>query len=378
LNENLSISKNVINKLKYNRQKRLNGDLVAIPWSLPRLADTLPGIQQAHYVIITANAKVGKTQVGDYLYLYQPIEWWLENRSNTNIKIKIFYFSLEMSAESKMLAAISHKLFISYDIIIAPQKLQSLFKGYILDEKILNIIESIEFQQWLKDFESVVSIVDNARNPYGIFNTVRSYMEDRGHWTYKTMNWQNEDGSYEERKVKDQFMPDDPDEYVIVITDHVSLLQPQKGQNLHDAMGQFSADFCLQLRDKYKCCVVNIQQQSAASEAQQFTNKGTTIVDKLKPSADGLADNKLCGRDCNLMLGLFHPARYDIQEYKGWDLSRVGRNHRELLILLNRDGEGSASLPLYFNGSSNYFRELPKEPSREVYARIENWNKQII
>jgi hypothetical protein len=143
-------------------------------------------------------------------------------------------------------------------------------------------------------------------------------------------------------------------------------------------MGKFSSDFCLQLRDKYNCCICNVQQQSAASESQQFTNKGDTIVDKLKPSADGLADNKLCGRDCNLMLGLFYPARYGIKEYKDWDINRIGKNHREFLILLNRDGEGSASLQLYFNGASNYFRELPQKPELGIYNKIDQYKRETI
>ena len=122
----------------------------------------------------------------------------------------------------------------------------------------------------------------------------------------------------------------------------------------------------------------NVQQQSAASESQQFTNSGNIIVDKLKPTPDYLGDNKLVGRDVNLMLGLFYPDRYGIEEYEGWDLTRIGRNHRELLILLNRDGIGSASLQLYFNGASNYFRELPTEPNREIYNQIDEWNNITI
>jgi hypothetical protein len=58
-----------------------------------------------------------------------------------------------------------------------------------------------------------------------------------------------------------------------------------------------------------------IQQQSAAGEAQQFTQMGDSIVEKLKPSADALGDNKLVGRDVDLMLGLFWPHRYNIDTY---------------------------------------------------------------
>jgi hypothetical protein len=78
------------------------------------------------------------------------------------------------------------------------------------------------------------------------------------------------------------------------------------------------------------------------------------------------------------MLGLFYPARYGIKEYKDWDINRIGKNHREFLILLNRDGEGSASLQLYFNGASNYFRELPQKPELGIYNKIDQYKRETI
>ena len=191
--------------------------------------------------------------------MYQPIEWWMREGYKTNIKPKIFYFSLEMSSESKILSAISYRLFTHYGIIISPQRLQSLFSSYILDEKVLNIINSKEFREWLRTFESMVTFYDNIRNPYGIFNTVKTYMEENGSWTYKTIDWQNDDGFTEQKEVKDKYTANDPNEYIIVITDHISLLQPEKGSTLHQAMGDFSSNYCLYLRDKYKACVVNFR-----------------------------------------------------------------------------------------------------------------------
>ena len=54
----MSVSAGVIQKLGENREKRINGDIVAIPWSLKRLGEALPGIRQSHYTVVTANSKV--------------------------------------------------------------------------------------------------------------------------------------------------------------------------------------------------------------------------------------------------------------------------------------------------------------------------------
>lgn len=368
----------VIKRLEENRERRINGDIIAIPWSLPRLSRVLPGIVQGRYNLVSANSKVGKTQITDFLYMYQPIEWFLANPNN-GIKLKIMYFSLEMSKEEKITAVISYKLFKDYGIIISPENLQSMFSGYILDERVLKIIKSKPFQEWLERFNQIVEFFDDTRNPFGIYNAVKTYAEKNGKYVYKDKEFQNQlTGEIEIKPVIDYYVPNDPNEYVIIIIDHISLLTPEKGETLRDAMGRFSSEFCLKFRDRWRYIPVVVQQQAADSEKQEFTKSGGTIIDKLKPSPDGLGDNKAIARDVNLMLSLFWPARYGIKEYNYWDLARIGHNHRELSINLNRNGISSASIDLMFLGACNYFAELPRDPSEKVYQQIEKYNQITI
>jgi len=289
----------------------------------------------------------------------------------SNIKLKIIYLTLEMPKEAKIRAAMSYKLHKDYNIIISPEKLRSLFSGYILDDRVLNIIKSDDFQEWLQFIDDHVEFHDRIRNPYGIFNIVKTYAENNGKYTTKEIDWTYDDGTVKKRTVKDKYIANDSNEYVIVMLDHVSLLQPEKGETLHQSISKFSSEYCLHMRDVWNYIPVVVQQQSAHSEQQQFTLRGDTIVDKLKPSADGLAENKLTSRDCDMMIGLFWPHRYNIEEHHNWNLTRIGNYHRELIVLLNRNGSSNLSLDLYMNGASNFFKELPQEPSNKVYNYIE-------
>jgi hypothetical protein len=79
----------------------------------------------------------------------------------------------------------------------------------------------------------------------------------------------------------------------------------------------------------------------------------------LQPSANGLADNKLTGRDMNMLLGLFAPNRYKIRNYEGYDITKLLDNHRELSVILNRNGT-TCTTQLGFSGACNYFEELEK------------------
>ena len=91
------------------RQRLLDGKINCIPWGFPRFEDESPGIEQGKYYLVTANSKVGKTQIADWAFMLNPIQQIIDN--GLNIKLKIFYFTLEMSKEQKMLSAFSHIIY---------------------------------------------------------------------------------------------------------------------------------------------------------------------------------------------------------------------------------------------------------------------------
>src|SRR5690625_738153 len=81
---------------------------------------------------------------------------------------------------------------------------------------------------------------------------------------------------------------------------------------------------------------------------------------KLKPTLEGLGDNKLTGRDANVILGLFSPFRHEIPQYYGYNIKQFRDNIRFLEIIGGREGGGGTICPLYFDGAVNFFKELPK------------------
>lgn len=363
----------VVKKIEKNRDIRENGGVVSIPWNLPRLSKVLPGVRKGQYTCITAATKNGKTQLTDFLFMYQPIEWLLDH-PETNISMKIKYFSLELSKETKMAQAICYRLFTRYGIVINPDNLMSVFDEYVVEDEILDIIKSDEFIEWFDFFEETVEFIDHIRHPTGIHMFMNRFAEENGTWEYKEIDWENEDGSISKRTVKSKYIPNDPDQIVVPIIDHVGLLY-EKGLTKFQAIEVLSSKYLLRMRDKLGYSPVIVQQQSAQSTTQQFTTTGNSILDRVRPTREGLADNKSTGLDVNLMLGIFSPYLYGEVEYNGWDLTQLRDNHREVSIMLNRNGKSNASIDLYFNGATNYFRELPREPDNKVYKFAERLRK---
>lgn len=189
---------------------------------------------------------------------------------------------------------LSTLIYEKYNIFLSPTELLSL-GTYNLNRELLQIIE--ECREEITNMENYIEVIDNVFNPYGIYKTVRDYYDNPELGQFEKIKTA-------EGEINGKFIYNNPDTYVFVITDHISLLVPDingkyggQQNNLHAAMNYFSQEYCLkQMCKRLKCVVINIQQQSADKEAQEF-HKGQTIEKKLEPSLDSLADNKLTQRD---------------------------------------------------------------------------------
>ncbi len=180
---------------------------------------------------------------------------------------------------------------------------------------------------YFRKVEEIVTFISDVRTPSGIYSVMEHYAEENGTVQYKKV--ETSDG---EKDSFDYYKADDPDEYVMCIIDHVSLISPQKtkgGQmSLRESIGLLSSNFLVKLRNRYNQIPVVIQQQSAATES---IDSGRARQNK--PSLDGLGDNKATQRDANLILGLYSPFRYKVPEYQGYDITLFRDNIRFLEIL---------------------------------------------
>ncbi len=339
-----------------------NGKLNCIPFyeAYPRLSKYLPGIVKGTYYIVSANSGIGKTQLAKHMFVLTPYRF-IKNNPDCGLKLKILYFALEESREEFIDSLIVAHLFEKYGISIDTLQLRSMYKNS-LSQDILDKLK--ECQEYFNDLFNCVEVIDSVSNPTGIYKYCRDYSEQHGKHIHTTREFTEKDSFGNEKKTNERvyshYEPNDPNEYVIVLTDHISLLGEESGMNKHQTMSKWSVDYCRkQITKHWKYIVVNIQQQSSESEKQQFTISGKSIESKLEPSLDGLGDNKMTQRDALVVLGLFAPDRYGIEVHNGYNIKVLKDNYRQLSILKNRIGRSNLKIPLYFKGESNHFEELP-------------------
>lgn len=346
----------VLNEIEDNKRRREAGEIIAIPFPFPRFSRFVPGVQKGRYILCTANSKVGKTKFTDYIFMYSIIDWIKAN--NPSIDVRINYFSLEMSKIDKTKEAIAYYLYTKKNIILPPDKMDSIFDDYILSDE--NLIDIKDLKDTFQFFEERVNFVDNIKNPYGIYKHVRRIAHENGYYVDKNnmkLDTLKIEQGYEPEVLKiHDYKQYNENIYYIDIFDHYSLFTPEVKHNydLKLCIKDFSSNYCLKMRDRWRHTVIGVQQQANAQESIDNFK-----LNKLRPSGNGLADCKDTQRDVDMMLGLFAPSRHELSEWNGYDIEKLQDQYRELSVILNRRGNSTIT-NLWFNGASNYFKELPR------------------
>lgn len=349
----MSLIDRILDTLDNRRKRILEGDINCIPSPFRRLSNSFPGIEKSKYYLISGGPKAAKTQITNYLFVYTPILYAFEHPDQ--LRVKIFYFPLEETPENITLRFMSYLLYTlsGKQIRVSPMDLKSTNSDKILDEEVLNILRSDEYQKILKFYEDNVLFMSD-RNPTGLYKTIKDYAEKNGTIHRKKVKITNkETGNTEEVEAFDYYEPADKKEYVIVITDHVSLLNQERGMSLRETINKYS-EYMMIIRNNYHYIPVCVQQQGT-----ETSNLEAYKSNKIRPTMAGLSDSKYTSKDCSIMFGITNPFAFELPEYLGFDISRLKGHARFLEIVLNREGESNDITPLYFDGATNYFAELP-------------------
>ncbi len=377
--------KDIYSKIVQNKLNHDNGYFNCIPFmGMERLEKYLPGIEQSTYYLIAAASGIGKSKLARYLFIHNPI-MFLENNPDSDIQLDILYFSLEESKEKVILAEVSKYLYTQHKLNLSIKQLSSVGRYNVLSTEDLQKVQQSE--EHVNNFLKRVKIFDNVRNATGIYKTVRDFALTIG--TYYDKNdtpltpqeiHNVKIGVGESYKKVSYYKTHNPKHYVIVLIDHISLLQPETGETLWQSMSKMSSNYCLHIRDKFGFIPVVVQQLAADKERIEANFSKADLAQKLEPSLDGLGDNKTIARDVNIALGLFAPDRYKITEHNGYDITRFRDRYRSMNIMKSRDGIANKKLPLFFNGAVDFFKELPKvdelEKMRLVYEHINQLNRE--
>ena len=351
----MTLIQRVLSNAKERREKILSGKVNCIPSPFKTFRYDFPGVELGTYYLVSGGAKSSKSKITNFLFLFNSI-LYAYNHPDL-VRLKVFYALLEEKAENITGKFICYLLYILSDrkIRIDIKTFKSVDEDRILSPEILQLLGTLEYQSILKFFEEHVVFIPD-RNPTGVYHTLEKYAEANGAIHRKKVE------GYE-KEIFDYYEPNDPDEYVLCIIDHISLISCERGMDLRNSIKKLS-EYLKIVRNKYNYIPVVVQQQNSESLSLEAFK-----ANKIRPTQKGLADSQDPGKDCDVMLGITSPFSWELKEYLKYDITKLRGYSKFLEIVLGRDGESNAILGMYFDGATGYYAPLPK------YDNIPELNK---
>lgn len=303
----------LLDKLETRRNNVLMGKVNCIPSPFLRFSNDFVGIEQGKTVIVSANSKVGKTQLTNYMFVYNPLFYAFQNPDK--VRVKILYFNLEETEENITLRFISHLLSNTHglqipNVRIGTKNLRSTYANNPLSQETLDVLKNnVQFNQ-IMDFYYKHVEFRPERHPTGIKKAIESFLLENGTIHYKKVKLlDKETGRTEEIDAFDYYEPKDPDLYVIPIVDHFALLNSESGLSTKQTMDLMSSYF-VKLRNRYNITPIEVIQQAAEMEStENFKQK------RLRPTAQGIGESKTLVRDRTYFVFIYALLFYNDRTY---------------------------------------------------------------
>lgn len=350
----MNLYNQVIENIEQNADIKRQGKWNGIPYPYPRFAQYIPSIDKEQVIGLTSFSGAAKSKFARHTFIMHPYEFSLHN----DYPFTANYYALEDSAKKVFMNILCHYLYMKHNIRISLWDLQSKYKEFPS-----HYIQKIkEGEKYLQSFNDKVRIIDSITNPYGIYKDVIKTVENYGEIIREERDWGN--GHKVSQIVG--YKPKD-DTHILMLADNLNNIDAEKHhKDKKEAMDNFVQKDCRLLYSKiFKMTCVIVHQQALEAERQQFTNTGGSIIDKIKPSLANLGGTKEVVRSYHLVLSLFNPHKFKIESYKGYDTGLIANNFRELDVLKSNDGFDNISVPLYFDGAAESFRELPHSDKQQ-------------
>jgi hypothetical protein len=327
-----------------------------IPMGFDRLNNYI-GIRRSMYYLIGGLTGSGKTSFVDDAFILNPCDWYIENKGKTNIKLKIIYRSMERGRTYKLAKWVARKIFLDHGITISVSKLLG-WTGKLTDEEFA-IFES--YADYIKQLEEIITIIDGPENPVGIAKELKEYALENGHIEQID-------------KYNKKYIPNDENTITLVVIDHIGLLKAIKDYPNKKALIDKMSDELRYARDFYGFSPVVVSQFN-----RDISNPTRLKNGDVEPQLEDFADSSATQNDADVVIALFDPARYKVEDPSGYALGKLtdsvgAKFFRSLRIIKNSYGSDDIRVGLAFFGEIGMFKELKrkKDMTDEDYANVLN------
>lgn len=352
----MSLSKTLLEEVDNGRIGK-NG---CIPFPIGKLDNYVEISKNTNY-LIAGDTGSGKSTLAQEIII-GCLDWYQENRKGSDIKLSIIYFGMERKQYMYTAKWISRMIYLNERKLVSVKKILGRKKNngvesLLSDEEYDLVVKySKILDEWEKDDTFIC--IEGTHNPTGIKIYLDEFALKHGTLTKRG------EGTLD----KSTYTPHHPNHIVLVVTDYVGVLDPEKDENGQKKLRLDKYSWAMRrVRDLYGFSPINIQQLSRA------VNDYTRLkLNDLKPKLSDIADTSELARDADVVLVIFEPFRYVTQDTNtdllGYNLNKLRdmygyKYYRSLHILKSSfDGDGIA-VGVAFHPSTGIIKVMPNTPS---------------
>lgn len=307
-----------------------------------RRLDDYISIKKKMMISVIGSPGSGKTALTHFAFLLNP----LENAIRENKDIKIILFSMERSIIFTVAKWMCAKIFEETGIDIDLKTLLGWSKNKKLSDEQLQWVN--HFKSYFKTLQEKLIIYEGQRSPADVFRIVKDFAESRGKETNIT-------------EFKKMYTPNNPDEHVIVILDHMGLTKVTKNSANKKQAIDTLVEHCQFFRDYLHYTVIPVSQLN-----RDLSNPIYKKLESFEPHLDNIKESGNIGEASDIVISLFDPLRYGTTDKHYGDVEMFrnpatgNKYFRNLSILKNSYGVDGVSIGTVFMGQNGIFKELMK------------------
>lgn len=205
---------------------------------------------------------------------------------------------------------------------------------------------------WLNSISEKLLIYDKSLNAASFYATIMDLLHKWGEFST------SEDGR---RKI---YTKSNPEQYVIVVVDHIGLCLPSSGNTKKQEIDLIS-QYAVTLREKCQVSFFVLQQENRNS-----ANMDRRKMDMTECSAEDLKESGNCLNDCELCIGVYYPLKHKQRNHRGYPIIEENGSfkglrdrYRSLVLVKSRLGISDRLIPVNFFGEIGYYKSFPKPES---------------
>lgn len=346
------IKLNLTERIEKNHKDFVDGKINYLPFEpLGEFTNWFPGLMREELTCFTGTPASSKTSLVKKLIIHDGIKWAVKNKVNFHV----LYFGLEESRNQFLYSLLSHQAYLMHGLQYNIKDFESI--GRTIDLNHLSLLK--ESEQRVEKMLPYISYYSNIYNSFGIWKAVRDFAANRGTFLFNG----NPVDLIDKNNSWDSYIPNDPEEFIVVVVDHLLLLSHQQNEkDQAEAIWNVIEDLRRYAANKLRYAIVPIHHQNSDSENQESRREQNIL-----PTENGLARNKEVARSYLNLIGIANPNKVNaagvnpsLRVWNGHDLTIFGNYIRTINILKSRYGESNVSDSVFFAGRTGYFTTIPK------------------